>query len=132
MAASNKLPVIKPNAIIQEQFYIIYNQCLAMLIDSMLQFRLYIMKTIENYFSFLFRQMKRLIRFIRKEIFSIIDNPYDLSRSQKNKRSFLIIIIIPTITNIPAFHIFQKNCIKTQPLKRMQHRLAFRKIDNAD
>lgn len=35
MAASNKLPVIKPNAIIQEQFYIIYNQCLAMLIDSM-------------------------------------------------------------------------------------------------
>ena len=38
-----------------------------MLIDSMLQFRLYIMKTIENYFSFLFRQMKRLIRFIRKE-----------------------------------------------------------------
>gem|GEM_PF-5413788 len=67
MAASNKLSVIKPNAIIQEQFYIIYNQCLAMLIDSMLQFRLYIMKTIENYFSFLFRQMKRLIRFIRKE-----------------------------------------------------------------
>ena len=56
MAASNKLPVIKPNAIIQEQFYIIYNQCLAMLIDSMLQFRLYIMKTIENYFSFLFRK----------------------------------------------------------------------------
>lgn len=117
IAASNKLPVIKPNAIIQEQFYIIYNQCLAMLIDSMLQFRLYIMKTIENYFSFLFRQMKRLIRFIRKEsivlhlaykrstpyqirveqkspalrleIFSIIDNPYNLSRSQKNKRSFL-------------------------------------------
>jgi len=160
MAASNKLPVIKPNAIIQEQFYIIYNQCLAMLIDSMLQFRLYIMKTIENYFSFLFRQMKRLIRFIRKEsiilhlaykrstpyqirveqkspalrleIFSIIDNPYNLSRSQKNKRSFLIIIIIPTITNIPTFHIFQKNSIKTKPLKRMQHRLAFRKIDNAD
>lgn len=29
MAASNKLPVIKPNAIIQEQFYIIYNQYVA-------------------------------------------------------------------------------------------------------
>ena len=30
------------------------------------------------------------------------------------------------------FTSFKKNGIKTKPLKRMQHRLAFRKIDNAD
>ena len=99
MAASNKLPVIKPNAIIQEQFYIIYNQCLAMLIDSMLQFRLYIMKTIENYFSFLFRQMKRLIRFIRKE--SIVlhlaykrSTPYQIRVEQKSPALRLSLIHI--------------------------------------
>lgn len=160
IVTSDELAVVEPDAVIQKQLYIGNNQSLAVFVDGVLQLKFNFVQTIHHHLTFLFRKMQGFKGFVREKIvvfdvlpegsatdeigvekqgsafglkgFTIIFNADDLPWTDEYQGSFLIIIKVPTISEIAAFDIFQEDGIDTHVHTDMPTLRSLGKVDHAD
>lgn len=160
MLAGDELAVVKTHSVVQKDFYIGRHDGLGVPVNATSQFRPDFRQAVQEQMPFPLRHMEGLGSVIGKkgiiphlapqgsaaeqigmeqervpfypEIFPVVIIAQHLAGRHEDKSALLVIIIMPSIPQVSAFHIFQENGIKPVGLADMPQRRDLGKINNAD